>query len=62
MGSWTASCHDVNHCSHAVLYPCDIEHLVYVRGFFGTVLERLGNEPLRDHLGAILDRKLNLNV
>jgi Fe-S cluster assembly protein SufD len=29
-----------------------------VRGFFGTVLERLENEPLQDHLGAILDRKL----
>jgi Fe-S cluster assembly protein SufD len=31
-----------------------------VRGFFGTVLERLDNEPLQAHLGAILDRKLNL--
>jgi len=31
-----------------------------VRGFFGTVLERLENESLQDHLGAILDRKLNL--
>jgi Fe-S cluster assembly protein SufD len=33
-----------------------------VRGFFGTVLERLENESLQDHLGAILDRKLNLNI
>jgi Fe-S cluster assembly protein SufD len=31
-----------------------------VRGFLGTVLERLENEPLQDHLGEILDRKLNL--
>ena len=31
-----------------------------VRGFFGTVLERLENEELQDHLGEILDRKLNL--
>jgi Fe-S cluster assembly protein SufD len=31
-----------------------------VRGFFGTVLERLENEELQSHLGAILDRKLNL--
>lgn len=33
-----------------------------VRGFFGTVLERLENETLHAHLGEILDRKLNLNV
>ena len=33
-----------------------------VRGFFGTVLERLENEDLQTHLGEILDRKLNLNV
>lgn len=31
-----------------------------VRGFFGTVLERLENEELQAHLGEILDRKLNL--
>jgi len=31
-----------------------------VRGFFGTVLERLENENLHAHLGEILDRKLNL--
>jgi len=31
-----------------------------VRGFFGTVLERLENDLLQEHLGAILDRKLNL--
>jgi hypothetical protein len=29
-----------------------------VRGFLGTVLERLENEPLHEHLGEILDRKL----
>ena len=29
-----------------------------VRGFFGTVLERLENEDLQAHLGEILDRKL----
>lgn len=33
-----------------------------VRGFFGTVLERLENPDLQDHLGVILDRKLHLNV
>ena len=33
-----------------------------VRGFFGTVLERLENPDLQDYLGVILDRKLNLNV
>ena len=31
-----------------------------VRGFFGTVLERLENEELQAHLGGILDRKLDL--
>ncbi len=31
-----------------------------VRGFFGTVLERLENPMLQEHLGGILDRKLNL--
>lgn len=31
-----------------------------VRGFLGTVLERLENESLHAHLGEILDRKLNL--
>jgi len=31
-----------------------------VRGFFGTVLERLENEHLETHLGSLLDRKLNL--
>ena len=31
-----------------------------VRGFFGTVLERLENPMLQEHLGVILDRKLNL--
>jgi Fe-S cluster assembly protein SufD len=31
-----------------------------VRGFFGTVLERLDNPMLQEHLGGILDRKLNL--
>lgn len=31
-----------------------------VRGFFGTVLERLENPSLEEQLGAILDRKLNL--
>ena len=31
-----------------------------VRGFFGTVLERLENPALEEHLGALLDRKLNL--
>jgi len=31
-----------------------------VRGFFGTVLERLENEHLQTHLGTLLDRKLNL--
>ena len=31
-----------------------------VRGFFGTVLERLENPILQEHLGVILDRKLNL--
>ena len=31
-----------------------------VRGFFGTVLERLENPQLKEELGAILDRKLNL--
>jgi Fe-S cluster assembly protein SufD len=31
-----------------------------VRGFFGTVLERLENPMLEEHLGAILDRQLNL--
>ncbi len=33
-----------------------------VRGFFGTVLERLENPILEEQLGAILDRKLNLTV
>ena len=33
-----------------------------VRGFFGTVLERLENPMLQAHLGEILDRKLNLTV
>jgi len=31
-----------------------------VRGFFGTVLERLENPTLEEQLGLILDRKLNL--
>lgn len=31
-----------------------------VRGFFGTVIERLENPMLQEHLGVILDRKLNL--
>ena len=31
-----------------------------VRGFFGTVLERLENFMLQEHLGEILDRKLKL--
>ena len=31
-----------------------------VRGFLGTVLERLENESLHAHLGEILDRKLKL--
>jgi len=31
-----------------------------VRGFFGTVLERLENPALQEQLGALLDRKLNL--
>lgn len=31
-----------------------------VRGFFGTVLERLENPMLEEYLGAILDRKLAL--
>jgi Fe-S cluster assembly protein SufD len=31
-----------------------------VRGFFGTVLERLGHPVLEEHLGALLDRKLDL--
>jgi Fe-S cluster assembly protein SufD len=31
-----------------------------VRGFFGTVLERLENELLQEQLGAILDQKLDL--
>ena len=31
-----------------------------VRGFFGTVLERLENPQLEEQLGLILDRKLNL--
>jgi Fe-S cluster assembly protein SufD len=31
-----------------------------VRGFFGTVLERLENPNLEEQLGAILDQKLNL--
>lgn len=31
-----------------------------VRGFFGTVLERLENPLLEEHLGSILDRKLKL--
>ena len=31
-----------------------------VRGFLGTVLERLENEELQSHLGAILDRKLEI--
>lgn len=31
-----------------------------VRGFFGTVLERLDHPSLQEHLGAILDRKLGL--
>jgi Fe-S cluster assembly protein SufD len=31
-----------------------------VRGFFGTVLERLENPMLQEHLGEILDRKLKL--
>ena len=31
-----------------------------VRGFFGTVLERLENEGLQTHLEGLLDRKLNL--
>ncbi|MEI6081087.1 MAG: Fe-S cluster assembly protein SufD [Verrucomicrobiota bacterium] len=30
-----------------------------VRGFFGTVLERLENEELQAHLGEILDKKLS---
>lgn len=31
-----------------------------VRGFFGTVLERLENSVLEEQLGVILDKKLNL--
>jgi len=31
-----------------------------VRGFFGTVLERLENPLLEEHLGGLLDRKLDL--
>ena len=31
-----------------------------VRGFFGTVLERLEDSLLEERLGAILDKKLNL--
>lgn len=31
-----------------------------VRGFFGTVLERLENPMLQEHLGEILDRKLEI--
>ncbi len=31
-----------------------------VRGFFGAVLEHLENRDLQDHLGEILDHKLNL--
>ena len=31
-----------------------------VRGFFGTVLERLENESLQAHLGEILDRRLEV--
>jgi Fe-S cluster assembly protein SufD len=31
-----------------------------VRGFFGTVLERLENENLQAHLGEILDRRLEV--
>ncbi len=31
-----------------------------VRGFFGTVLERLENPALEEELGVLLDRKLNL--
>ena len=31
-----------------------------VRGFFGSVLERLENHELQGHLGGILDRKLGL--
>jgi Fe-S cluster assembly protein SufD len=33
-----------------------------VRGFLGTVLERLENEHLQEHLGAILDRNLDLSA
>ena len=33
-----------------------------VRGFLGTVLERLENPILEEHLGMLLDRKLNLDV
>ena len=32
-----------------------------VRGFFGTVLERLENEELQAHLGEILDKKLSIS-
>ena len=32
-----------------------------VRGFFGTVLERLENEELQAHLGGILDKKLSIS-
>jgi Fe-S cluster assembly protein SufD len=31
-----------------------------VRGFLGSVLERLDHAPLQAHLGEILDRKLGL--
>lgn len=31
-----------------------------VRGFFGTVLKRLENPVLEEHLGSVLDRKLDL--
>jgi Fe-S cluster assembly protein SufD len=31
-----------------------------VRGFLGSVLERLENAPLQEHLGGILDRKLGI--
>jgi Fe-S cluster assembly protein SufD len=31
-----------------------------VRGFLGSVLERLDHQPLQDHLGGILDRKLGI--
>jgi len=31
-----------------------------VRGFLGSVLERLDHAPLQAHLGEILDRKLGI--